>query len=253
LSRLVSGDSDEALPTTVLVSLVTGRRDHYYAAKELADRDCKRMFLMQRSSTLILGPELGWTAEAAFYDALLGSIDRGSEFYHVVSLEGIARHLLRRQSVFPRIEVALEQLVCDEQGSVHVRAPDRTWPLKVVTEGDDVDMKPDRQARVFVVELTDGTAEGVLVLDLGGSQSCFQLRGPDMKTYLQCCIEFYAGCTALRWSALGTVLADGPVTITATGDRSCNGRRGSSRCVRKASQRIQMTQSIQTEGDLAWH
>ena len=67
-------------------------------------------------------------------------------------------------------------------------------------------MKPDRQARVLLAELADGSVEGALVLDLGGRQSAFHLRGPEMAAYLAECADFYNGCDYLMWSDLHRVL-----------------------------------------------
>lgn len=191
---------------TVLVKRVSGRRDHYYLARELSDKECTRMFLMQRSSSLILGPEQGWGAEELFYHSVLSKIEQGVEFFHIVSLEGIARHLERPHSTFPLVPQALDRLK-DERGLVAIEGKKSLWYLKKIPDVEaDVDMKPDRQARVFLVQLIDGNTEGVLVFDLGGKQSAFHLRGPDVKKYMDECVDFYHGCDYLRWDELNQVL-----------------------------------------------
>ncbi len=191
---------------TVVVQLITGRREHYHLAEQLTYKECKRIFLMQRSSSLILGPERGWGEEETFYNALMTKIAQGTEFIHVVSLEGITRHLERPNSFFPNIESALNRLV-DHTGRVAIQGPEHIWDFKRIADIEaDADLKPDRQARVFLVETSDGTTEGMLVLDLGGTQSCFHLRGPKMATYMRQCVDFYHGCDDLLWSDLRQVI-----------------------------------------------
>jgi hypothetical protein len=189
---------------TVLVSRVSGKRDHYYQAKDLTVKKIKKIFLMQRSSTLILGPEEGWGAEKIFYEYLLETIKRGVEFYHIVSIEGIERHLSRKSSVFPNTWDALEHL--ERKGSnnkVAIRSPFKNGDLmyfkKISNADKDIDLKPDRQARVFMTEDINGYVEGIIVVDLGGSQSAFHLKGPLMKDYFNECIKFYQNCDLIDW------------------------------------------------------
>ena len=76
---------------TVLVNRVTSREDYYYVALRMLEQDATRIFLMQRSSSIVLGPEDGWPGEAHFYDCLLARIRDGVEFLHVVNLEGVCK------------------------------------------------------------------------------------------------------------------------------------------------------------------
>lgn len=192
---------------TVLIERKTGRRDHYDVAKKIANTNCQRIFLMQRSSSLILGPEMGWGGEEKFYTSLLNQVEAGAQFFHVVSLEGIARHKARPQSTFPNLPEALSRLSRIDE-SVGIAGPNNTWYFKrVADEEDDRDLKPDRQARTFLVEFPSGETEGVVVVDLGGSQSCFYLRGPMMHDFLNSCVGFYDGCPLLKWSELERVLS----------------------------------------------
>lgn len=190
---------------TVLVGRVDGRRDHYYLAEKIAKTPCKTLFLMQRSSSLILGPEQGWGAEKSFHNATLQKIADGVAFYHIVSLEGLARHLSRPQSIFPEMKSALGRLSRTDK-AVGIKGPDNVSYFKrLPDEEDENDLKPDRQARTFLAEFPDGEAEGVIVVDLGGKQSCFHLRGPQVHDFLHTCIEFYHSCPLLTWSDLELV------------------------------------------------
>ena len=196
----------ELSSATVLVDRVEGRRDHYYIAQEIIEKECKRLFLMQRSSSLILGPEQDWDAEHTFYSTLTDKIKAGVEFFHVVSLEGIKRHLERRTSIFPHLKDALQRL-SKENKVVGIQGPDRIhYFRRIHDEEDDHDLKPDRQARTFLVEYASGEPEGVVVVDLGGQQSCFRLKGPKVGAFLQSCIKFYNECPYLEWEELEKVV-----------------------------------------------
>lgn len=193
---------------TVVIEREDGHREHYYLAKRMAEVSCKRIFLMQRSSTLILGPEQGWEAERSFYHALLQQVAKGVELFHIVSLEGIVRHRSRPRSSFLETRWALSNLDHSTE-NVGISGPERAWYFKrVLDEEEDADLKPDRQARTFVVELTDGTTEGVIVVDLGGMQSCFRMRGSKMRDFLRSCIDFYDRCHYLKWVDLEMALRD---------------------------------------------
>lgn len=187
---------------SILLSAADGRRDHYYMAEDLAKRPCKSIFLMQRSSTLILGPEQGWPAEESFYNALLEKIKEGTRLFHIVSLEGISRHLSRMTSAFPSAQATLAKLHRTDHG-VGIKVGRKAIFFKrIADEFSDVDLKPDRQARTFLVEYEDGEVEGVLVVDLGGRQSSFRFRGPVVRQFLKSCLEFYDQSPMLLWSDL---------------------------------------------------
>jgi len=209
-SPLRMGLTLELSGATVVVERKEGRRDHYYLAERLAKVACTRIFLMQRSSTLVLGPEQGWGAEKVFYEALLKRIDRGTAFLHIISLDGITRHLERPQSTFPDMREAVSKLSV-EADIVGFRGPTNTWQFrKIPAEAECEDLKPDRQARTFIVEPEIGPPEGVLVVDLGGMQSCFHLCGPEMQRFFEDCIKFYENCHLLRWSELKPILGVDP-------------------------------------------
>jgi len=189
---------------TVVVKRIEGRRDHYYLADQLANIKCSRIFLMQRSSSLILGPELGWDAEKIFYHSLMNQIDKGAVLFHIISLEGIEWHLERLQSTFTQTKEALDRLV-DVNGNVGIKSPGPGGILllkRLPETGQDADLKPDRQARTFIIDTEDGQTEGVLVVDIGGKQSCFQIKGPGMREFFDSCKRFYDECPLLKWSDL---------------------------------------------------
>jgi hypothetical protein len=210
-SLLTPDDIIRLTNSTVVAEIVHGKRDHYYVAQKLASKPCNAMFLMQRSSSLLLGPEKGWEAERAFYDVLREKVAGHVEFYHIVSLEGIQRHLDRPVSVFPDTEQALSHLMrmeCHGKEVVAVKNLQGVWPLKRVPEDSaDSDLKPDRQARTFMIRGPNGSAEGVVVLDLGGIQVSFHMLGPSMNEFFQTCLKFYREeCPVLTWDEVERVV-----------------------------------------------
>jgi len=193
---------------TVVVRTASGRDAPYLVSKSIADADCKHMFLMQRSSSLILGPEQGWGAESEFYRTVLKRVKDGVILRHVVSLEGIVHHLQRPQSVFPGVENALENL-SDVGGFVAIESKSGPMYIKKIKEQNERDdIKSDRQARIFLAEHLDGTTEGNFVFDVGGTQCSFQLRGSEVQHFIQRALDFYhEKCEYLRWSELTEALA----------------------------------------------
>ena len=87
------------------------------------------MALVQRSSTLLLGPEAGWEAEEAFFESA-SPLAAGAEWFHIASTSGIANHLgVRLTSSFPHTDRALRQLRLDGD-KVHLPAGSRLFPIK---------------------------------------------------------------------------------------------------------------------------
>ena len=191
---------------TVLLDWKPGRREHYDISTRLAETKCRKLFLMQRSSSLILGPEQNWGAEKTFYNSILKAVDNGIELYHIVSLEGLARHLDRPQSHFPWTKEALDKL-SDSGGRVEIQGPNNSYLFRRIKDEEmEEDLKPDRQARTLLVEYQNKEVEGVLVVDLGGRQGYFHMRGPKMREFLEECISFYGECPVLTWPDLNDVL-----------------------------------------------
>ena len=126
LRRAIQGAQVERFPlsleevqrlsgATVLVQRASGKRSHYDLAVAFVNRRCRRIFLMQRSSTLILGPERGWGEEDQFSKALLKQIRAGAEFLHIVSLEGIRWHLEKKSSTFPDVDTSRSRAQADSR------------------------------------------------------------------------------------------------------------------------------------------
>lgn len=190
---------------TLVIDYHEDRKGHYELAQKVLSYGCRKIFLMQRSSTLVLGPEQGWGGEKLFYDALMREINAGAEFLHVVSIDGILHHVRRESSVFPHVDEAISQL--SKTGNhVAVAGPHNQWFIKkVLDEAADPEFKADRQARTLVVERNDGIVEGLLVADLGARQGWFHMMGPRMATFMERCYDFYYECNHLTSEDLAHV------------------------------------------------
>jgi len=178
---------------TVICEYGQSDRRHYAIALKLIDGKqdkCTRFFLMQRSSTLILGPRDEWADEKAFYIALLACVKNGAALYHVVDLQGIGRHY--RPNLFPEKDAALKKLEVTASGGVQICGTRGVSVLKrVERRTGEQPLLPDRQARAFVAEFYDGHSEGVFVFDLGPSQFFFHIMGSKMSEFLDHSVELY--------------------------------------------------------------
>lgn len=169
--------------------IITGEDESYSEAVTILRQGCKTIFLMQRSSTLILGPEAQLPHELEFFDVLLSAISNGANVYHVISLEGIRAHLQRKERHFPRFEVARNHLTDDPSGLAQIRSGKRSINLKTVTNREGV--KLDKQARMLIVEHADGSVEGLFAFDLGGQQMAIKISGTQLREYLMHALDFF--------------------------------------------------------------
>jgi hypothetical protein len=219
--RLIATRLASAAGLSFVISRSSGRQDHYKMAQQLINRPCRRMFLMQRSSTLVLGAEQGWDREGTFYDIIREQVRAGTQLYHVVSLEGIMRHLRRRTSTFPGvIDVENRLGMFDQPGGNGARFAQheivgldgkyRPQLFKKIPPETEAQLHPDRQARAFIVEFEDGVTEGLIVVDVGTAQSSFLLSGPVVKDFLDALINFYDECDYLSWNDVAEALKAAP-------------------------------------------
>jgi hypothetical protein len=205
-----------------LVGRYDGAQDHYQVSQRLMKRRVRRLFLMQRSSSLVLGPEQGWNWEKRFYDLVMEKLNEGTELFHLISLEGISRHLKRRNSSFPGTRTVEDRLQRIKPGStaggtqfaigdiVGLTTPQGKINMfkKLAPEGEET-FKPDRQARTLIAEFEDGVVEGVVVVDLGGTQTAFLMSGPEMKEWLEECLNYWYTCDYLYWTEVEATLGGG--------------------------------------------
>jgi hypothetical protein len=191
------------------VRLHVGQRRHYELALELMARRPERAVLMQRSSTVLLGPEEGWDDEAHFHDELLRSLDAGTVLYHIASLDGIRRHLARRASRFPLAGQVRARLPLDDGVVCLPIGSSRRQPIKMLpAEGDSrfgADFKFDRQVRLVLADFA-GDVEGLVVSDVGEQQCTLHLAGPPASTMFELCTVLYERCPLLRVAELDACL-----------------------------------------------
>lgn len=189
----------ERFPATVLSDLLTKERRHYRLASGILSKGCKRIFMMQRSSTLILGPRRGWEHERLFYERLYEELANGAEFYHLVTTDGVRLHYRSDPAEYPHWKEAQARLSRDGD-LVEVPGPYAAYGLRQPRRrGSGSTLNPDMQARVFVAELLDGTSEAVLVVDLAGLAASLHLRGPKVAEFMRECLEHYDDGESLSW------------------------------------------------------
>ena len=204
--KLTKNDLVELFGATVIIESVCGKKDHYNLANKMINHKCKRVFLMQRSSSLVLGAEQLWDKEKDFIDILTSIIGYCDGFYHITSTEGIRMHLKRKSSFFPEFKEYSNRLV-NKNGYVTLKCngknKDNNFIFKNLPEDDsDEYFKLDRQARILSIEYEDGQVETVIAHSLGSEQTCFLMRGNLMKEYFLKCIDYYASCAPIKWKQL---------------------------------------------------
>jgi len=206
-------DLSRLFHTTVVVKFVSSKKDHYLMAKEMFKKECKDIFLMQRSSSIILGAEQGWTEEGSFLQVIMNEIKKCDKFYHIISLEGIEVHFKRKDSVFPNFKSFTKNLV-NVDGNVALQknigsGKNENFLLRRLPEngedGFDEFFKLDRQARVLIVVYRDDTAKAVIVQNLGPQQTCFLMEGNEIKNYFDICKNYYLSCKLVTWNEIHTL------------------------------------------------
>ena len=192
------------------VAMHVGRRDHYRLAAELVSRRPERAVLIQRSSTVLLGAEVGWDREVEFHDEIWRSVADGTRWFHIASLVGIERHLHRRSSSFA-FEGACSPHVIDRAGFVCIPCGTGTpQAVHVLPEEGDrrvgVDFKIDRQARLLAVDF-GGWCEALIVSDVGDQQVTIRLGAGAADELFRMGRSFYDRCPSLTGVMLGRCLA----------------------------------------------
>ena len=201
--KLTNDDMMDYYGATVVTDFRKGTKNHYKLAQELFTEPCKSIFLMQRSSSLVLNAEQGWGDEAVFIDTIKQAMNTCEAFYHIVSLEGIEAHFNRSNSVFPNFKNFSNNLENYNGIAVLKNAnPSGTnfFLRKLPKDNKDTYFKLDRQARVLITETISGKINAIIVQNLGKDQTSFQITGPKAKEYLQECIEFYNSCEYVYWN-----------------------------------------------------
>ena len=190
---------------TVVTDYRKGEKNQYELAKTLFAEPCKTIFLMQRSSSLVLNAEQDWETESVFVTYLKQAMKKCNYFYHIISLDGIKAHFNRKNSVFPGFKNFTDNLD-NEGGSVVLKVsdrPDAKFYLRKLPKDDQNSLfKLDRQARVLITETFSGQVNAVIVQNLGDNQTSFQITGSKAKEYLLTCREFYRKCELVYWKEI---------------------------------------------------
>lgn len=191
---------------TIVSKFFKGAKNHYELATNLFGEAVKNVFLMQRSSSLVLNAEQGWGQEKDFLDNISKVIDKCSFFYHIISLDGIDAHIRRKNSVFPHFKDFSKNLE-NVNGNVAIKKNNVNnekifYLRKLPKDNQNTLFKLDRQARVLAVEYMDGHTCAVIVQNLGADQTCFLLEGPKAKEYFDVCVDFYNACELVEWAEI---------------------------------------------------
>jgi len=203
---LKTNDFIDIYDVTIVEQFLSGAKNHYSAAKKLFDKSCKNIFLMQRSSSLVLNAERGWGEEAEFLQILKDAINKCDFFYHIITLEGIEAHLQRKNSVFPNFKLFSDNLENHEGNAVikvNSKKNNKKFYLKKLPiDSQDSLFKLDRQSRVLITEEMDDNVKAVIVQNLGTDQTCFVIQGTQAKEYLKLCIDYYNDCELVKWDEI---------------------------------------------------
>lgn len=213
LSQLSFDKLIELSGSTIVKHIDTTEKDQYRVSNKLfyeSDTSdtlikLKSIFLMQRSSSLVLGAESGWRAEKDFLTSLKKSIHICDNFYHIITLEGIESHLKREASIFPDFGKFSNNFI-NINGYVAVRKNNEesggTFIKKLPPDESSPLFKLDRQVRLLAVEKLDNSVEGVFVWNIGKDESCMRVAGKEMEKYLIQLKKYYEECDYVLWDEL---------------------------------------------------
>ena len=208
LIKLTDSEIAQIYDATIVTRFTKGLKDHYGLSKELFKEPCKTIFLMQRSSSLVLNAEHGWGDEEVFVSSLKEEISKCDRFYHIISLEGIEEHFNRTNSFFPNFGNFRDNLKSDKGRAVMKLNHPKEIPFylkKLPKDNRNSLFKLDRQARVLICETKGGEVNAVVVQNLGERQTAFQITGRKAYEYLQTCIDFYNQCDYVMWKDVETL------------------------------------------------
>lgn len=198
---------------TIVKEIKTSEKDQYRVSESLFYGDIesdqvltlKNIYLIQRSSSLVLGAESGWRAENDFLSSLRKAIQKCENFYHVITLEGIESHIRRPGSTFPDFK-DFTKYFKEVNGYAALKkenSPDGVvFIKKLPQDGSTTLFKLDRQVRLIAIERYDGVCEGVFVWNIGNDESCMKVSGKEMKKYLKRLIRYYEELANVEWKEL---------------------------------------------------
>lgn len=212
LSKIDDDTFTELSKRTIVKEINTTEKDQYRISNSLfynkdlsIIEEIKTIFLIQRSSSIVLGAEYGWRAEKTFLDSLKRAIDKCDNFYHIITLEGIENHLKREGSRFPDFKKFKENFI-NINGYAAIKKKNEpsggVLIKKFPKDGSDPLFKLDRQVRLVAIEKQDGYTEGVFVWNIGKDESCMRISGEKMKSYLEQLKTYYNEFENVYWDEL---------------------------------------------------
>lgn len=187
---------------TVLLARYDGPSSYYPAAREMLERQCVTIVLIQESSSLVLGPAAGGRDETLFADAVVRQANEGAVFYHVTSLSGLRQHVVSTKRSYGEVGVRLDRRGVETQDvRIDHRQPTPGQSPSFRYYGDTPSLD-HAVAPALLVEYATGEFEGLVIAHIGNSVSCFHLAGGDLTQLIERCKEFYHDCDVLTWAHL---------------------------------------------------
>lgn len=192
----------ELYDATLVQRFLSGTKSYYSLAKDFFEKPCRNIFIMQRSSSLVLNAEQGKREEGLFIEIVKQAIENmplNGEFYHIVSMDGMKEHLGRTSSAFPEFEDYARNIACSGGNVVISRksgsAPQKDFYIRKSP-------KSDQHTRMIITETTDGVVKAGILQSLGTNPACFMLQGSKAREYLTACIDYYGTCDFLKWQEI---------------------------------------------------
>ncbi|HUT99355.1 MAG TPA: hypothetical protein VM054_09810 [bacterium] len=192
---------------TLVTEMHRGRDIHYEKTLGLLRGGLKTIFLLQRSSTLVLGPAFDSSNEFILATRLYSLVrETDTALFHLVSLEGIGERLRSAGDTHPKLDLALGNLVrVPSEGGDLVGVAGyggRSWVLRHLDRRGDV----ENQVRFCIVEREDTLCEGVVVFRFGGEDFSLLMKGPAAAQLLDAGRALYERSPGVTWAGLGEVL-----------------------------------------------
>jgi hypothetical protein len=190
-----------------------GRDIHYEISLDILHDDLSnkitKIFILQRSSTLILGPKSDSDNEFILHMRLSNLIkEKDIEFYHVTSLDGLKKDISMRdaQNEYSQIKTARNNLdiIGNEKLVGILGFEGKCYPFRQLSRQYDV----DNQVRFLIVEREDKSSKAIVVFKYGNSNCSIKISGPIATALLRYGLVLYEKCRPLTWSELCNIIED---------------------------------------------
>jgi nucleoside 2-deoxyribosyltransferase len=203
---------------TLIEEFHQGRDLHYEKSLGLLQDNSSniitRIFMLQRSSTFILGPKFDSGNEFILHIRLGKLIkEQDIKFYHVFSLDGLKKDLFEEgiPKKYTNIDTALNNLakIGDKEFVGLVGFNCNSHIFRQLRRQYDV----DNQVRFFIVEREDveseeKTCKAIVVFKYGDSNCSLIISGPIASTLLEHGVILYEQSELLTWSELDNTIKE---------------------------------------------